>query len=321
MRVGVFMVVLSGEVVLVTMVPDFAVWQTVTSSVRLETGSNSRDDTRALLSRRSRRKRSMTMMKPSVLSVGIGMGVLMLGGSGIAIPTLWSRATRVEHDRDKLSAALQEAHDAGAMGEDALQAAKQQLAELHRQVEADRELLDAAQASKRTLTNQLAEVQTRNRELTATSGTLELRDQEVAALVQQLEQLRSDHDSLLAQRDAAAKRDPAQPAAGTLAADDLVPVLPSDLVPVLPSDLVPVLPSDLVPVPSTVMPPRDPASAMSRIAAKPPASEPLRFDDRGWKSVAPSTADSAVYPFPQIDYGVTNPTTVISSSSAAVIVP
>lgn len=225
------------------------------------------------------------MVRPSGLSVGIGIGVLMLGGSGIAIPTLWSRANHAEQLHDELRTSWREADEARDKGEVALQDARQQLAEIQEQVETGDAALAAAQESKRVLTRELAEMQARNRELTAASGTLLLRDQEVAALVQQLEQSRSDHAALLAQRDAAAAtRDATGADDVAVAVDDLVPVRS--------------LETERT---------RQGAPAESQTTAKPAATTPIRFDDRGWKSVAPRLDANPenripMYPYPTYQF-------------------
>lgn len=243
------------------------------------------------------------MVKPSVLSVGIGMGVLMLGGSGIAIPTLWSRANRAETRQDELQGSWRLAREARDACQADLKAVEQQLAELQQQFEAEREALAAALESKQTITSELAALQVKNRELMATSGTLALRDQEMATLVQQLEQSRSDHAGLLARQDADAtantstdemhtaadRTDPskdvtrasaeatvAKPAApdnNVLAADDLLPITAEGTTPAA-----------------------KPAANETQTTEKPPTATPVRFDDQGWKSVASGVSTRVVYP-------------------------
>ena len=210
------------------------------------------------------------MVKPSIVSVGMGIGALLLGGSGIAIPTLWSHANQVETDRDELRDSLREARKARVVTADAQHAATQKCDALEEQIVTHVEDLASAQESNRILTSQLAKMQAHDRDLMAASGTLKLRDLEMADLRQQLEQTRSDNDALVARRDGVgAKGDETRPSDGEVAAVDLAPV------------------------PQRETTPRKEASGKSQSAAK-PATEPIRFDDSGWKSVTPKT----VYGFP-----------------------
>ncbi|MDP6554123.1 MAG: hypothetical protein QGG71_05615 [Pirellulaceae bacterium] len=227
------------------------------------------------------------MVKPTALSIGIGIGVLMLGGSGIAILTLWSRANRAEDHRDQLQSSLGEVREARDAGEEALNDAEQEIAAMQTQVATGLETLAAAQESKRVLTNQLAAMQARDRELTAVSGTLQLRDQEMAALRQQFEQTQSDYATLLARHDGVGAKD----GGGVGATDDAAEPDDSE-----------VAAGDLVPVPlRETAPRRDEASVNSQTTAKPAVTEPIRFDDSGWKSVAPRAAGNTVYRFPITD--------------------
>ena len=207
------------------------------------------------------------MVKPSIVSVGMGIGALLLGGSGIAIPTLWSHANQVETDRDELQDSLREARKARTVAVDAQHAATQKCDALEEQIVTHVEDLASADESNRGLTIQLAKMQAHDRDLMAASGTLQLRDLEMADLRQQLEQTRSDYDTLVARR--GAKGDETVSDESEVAAVDLVPV----------------------PQRETTRP-----SGKSQSAAK-PSTEPLRFDDTGWTSVVPNT----VYGFPITD--------------------
>jgi predicted RNase H-like nuclease (RuvC/YqgF family) len=199
------------------------------------------------------------MVKPSLVSVGMGIGVLLLGGSGIAIPTLWSHANQVETNRDELQIELREARKARVAAEDAQQAVEQHRDELEQEIVTGVKNLATAEESKRVLAAQLAKMQARERDVTAANGTLQLRDQEMAALRQQLEQTRSDNATLLA------RLETVKPTGDTSRLNNGVSAS-----------------TDLVPVPGFAE-----ASGKSQTTAKPAATEPIRFDDRGWKSVAP----------------------------------
>jgi hypothetical protein len=191
------------------------------------------------------------MVKPGLLSVGIGIGLISLGGSGIAIPVLWSQANHVKIDRDELQDSLREARLARVVAEDAQTAAELERDEMEKQLATGVENLTTAEETKRELTAQLAKLQDRDLDLNAVSGTLQLRNKETVALRQQLEQSRSDYADLLARRDVVE-------ATGN-ASSDLVP-----------------------------LPPRAEVSGTSQTTAKPAANEPIRFDDRGWRPAAPS---------------------------------
>jgi len=194
----------------------------------------------------------------------MGIGALLLAGSGIAIPTLWSYANHIENDRNDLQDSLRDALTARVTAKESQQAAEQQCDAMEKQIATGLETLASAEESNRVLTNQLATMQARDRERTAVSGTLQLRDQEMVALRQQLEQTRSDYKALLARRDAA------RPTGAASKPDEVVTT------------------GDLVPVPARKKtPPFDEAPVKTQTTAKPAATEPIRFDDRGWKSVVP----------------------------------
>jgi len=205
------------------------------------------------------------MLKPSLLSIGRAIVLLLLGGSGIAILSLWSHSEHVEKDRDDLQASLREARKARVAAVDAQHTAEQEREAMEKQIATGLKDLASADESKRLLTNQLAKMQAQDRELTAARGTLQLRDQEMVALRQQLEQTRSDYAALLVRRDTARPTGEASRPDELVAADDLVPVPTRDTTPPL----------------------VDGGSGKSQTTAKPAATEPIRFDDRGWKSLLP----------------------------------
>ncbi len=264
---------------------QFTILRTAISSAKLERSRNACRAVQMVVGSSITKYSEHDMVKPTALSIGIGIGVLMLGGSGIAIPTLWSRANRAEDHRDQLQSSLREVREARDSGEEALNDAEQEIAAMQTQVAAGLETLAAAQESKRVLTNQLAAMQARDRELTAVSGTLQLRDQEMAALRQQLEQTQSDHAALLARYDGVGAWDGGGATDDAAERDDSV---------VAAGDLVPVPPRETVPR-------HDEASVNSQTTAKPAVTEPIRFDDSGWKSVAPRAAGNTVYRFPITD--------------------
>jgi len=199
------------------------------------------------------------MVKSGLLSVGMGIGVLLLGGSGIAIPALWSHANHIQSDRDELQSSLREARKARVAAKDAQQSAEAERGEMQQQLATGVDNLANAEESKRKLTAEIAKMQNRERDLMAARGTLQLRDQEMAALRQQLEQALSDYANLLARRDKVeATGEASRRSNGVGVSSDLVPLLS-----------------------------RAVASGKSQTTAKPAATEPIRFDDRGWKSVAP----------------------------------
>ncbi len=268
-------------------------------------------------------------MKPSVLSVGIGIGVLMLGGSGVAIPTLWSVAQQAKDDREALQVSWHEQRAALVASEEAREAAAEVLETLQQQREEDQARLAAADEAKRILTTQLAEIQARNRELTAVRGTLELRDQEVDELVQQVTQLQSDNASLLAERASAlAASDDAPQESGKT--NDPVPAS-ADTVALNPATgaaaTSPAVSSKVKPSPSAVAdgsPAKTatsntvaPAAAIanSQTTGKPTAVPPVLFDDSGWTSASTMTAPGTVYTSPLFDFGIPNTTLLPASSS------
>jgi len=251
------------------------------------------------------------MVRPSVLSVGIGVGVLMLSGSGIAIPTLWSRANRAEDAHAALDADVRSLREARDSSDAKLLAARLKLADLKQDLETSEESLAAVRESQRILTSQLAETQARNRELSGVDGTLKLRDAEVATLVQQLEQLRSDHRALLANGgDKVADADASAPAGS--AADVAVSSSNTGARKTGSTGVTSLDNGDLVPVPKDLGTSNDVATTRaksaaqpSQVAAKPSTAGTIRFDDSGWKTVASGSPSVSVLGYPTIDSGTT----------------
>jgi len=257
----------------------------------------------------------------------MGIGSVVLVGSAIAIPTLMLRANHAETRYEKLQASYDLVRRARVTCDDALKASEEQFTELQGRFDADQKALADAQESKQVLTSQLADIQARNRELEAVRGTLQLRDEEMAKLVQQLVQVRSDYATLLAQHETtsdtaasdtaasdaaaseiastnakpslakAAKAVAAEPGtAGAAAKDSMAKgsAAPSKAEVSAVDVLLPVTATGTASAP-------EPANVKTQTAAKPAATPPLRFDDTGWKSVAPTVPTSAVTLAPIID--------------------
>ena len=253
------------------------------------------------------------MVKPGLISVGVATGVMLLGGSGIAIPVLWSKANRAESRRDELQVDLREVGNARVEAEEQLADAQRQLAELNKQVELSRQMQVRAEEKERLVTNELAQLQARNREMTAASETLQLRNDEMAELIQELEQAKSDRASLLTQLAAARASNPGrQP--------DRAADLPDDLVPIPSGQLASAASRDRT-SPEVATPKSASREATSRETAKPTKTKPVRFDDRGWKSVAPNSNSTFSSHFPAIDFGAASAVPAIPGSSAPIIVP
>ncbi len=279
------------------------------------------------------------MVKPSVLSLGIGVGAVMLAGSGFAIPTLWSKARQAEDEvvnvRNELTASWQEQHDALVASEEARQAATEMIALLRVQRQTDQAELAKLEEARQQLADQLAAVEAGRRDELAGPVAAEASEGEMTALVQQLQRLRSENASLLAQRAAGWRTEEAEPTSaaekeaetGSAAVADTKETAPvtdpsaADLAasarPVADdpraAGLVPVPPpSEAAGGGTPTAAPNATASAgkpaaNSQTTSKPAAFPVVRFDDSGWTAAAPVAAVSGFGSVPVLNAPLVQP--------------